>query len=264
MSAVKPYGYRLRRALLIAVFALFSVSLLLATDLVATYLPRTDTDSVQVTLPDLVGTMYEQEDDRLSDEWYQVVFDYRSDASTVPGTVLLQDPAPGAVRRVIPDRSPCVVRLTLSTGAATFTLPPLIGTSAREAQVTLRAAGLIVQMKTQTRNDLSPGQILSVSPAEGTVMRQGEVVTLTQSEVTTRRTVRVPDVIGMEQGYANSTMVLRGLRPSQPTYEASSFAPGTVISQRPLAGTLVPADTGASLVISRGGAAEEELELESE
>ena len=197
------------------------------------------------------------------DGCYEIVFDYRSDAATAPGTVLLQDPAPGSVRRVVPGRSPCVVRLTLSTGVETLTLPPLIGTSAREAQVNLRAKGLIVQVKSQIRNDLSPGQIVAVSPAEGTLVRQGEVVTITQSEVTTRRTVRVPDVVGMQAAVANSTLVLRGLHPTEPSYEASGKPSGTVISQRPLAGTLVPAGTQATLVISRGGAAEEELEMET-
>ena len=264
MSAKKPYGHRLRRVLWITVFSLFSVSMLLLTCVVATYLPRTDADSVSLTLPDLIGTVYEDNDARLCDECYEVVFDYRSDEATPPGTVLRQDPAPGSVRRVMPPHARCVVRLTLSTGVETVTLPSLIGTSAREAQAMLRARGLIVQMRSQVRNDLSPGQIVAVSPAEGTVVRRGEVVTLTQSEVKTRNTVRVPDVVGMSVGLANSTLVLRGLRPIEPSYEASEQAPDTVLSQRPLAGTLVPAGTQATLVVSRGGAAEEELSLESE
>ena len=257
---------RTNRALLIAIFCAFSVAALSATYLVAVYLPRTDADSVEVELPPLVGTAYAEDDDRLPRTLYDVVFDYRTDAATAPGTVLLQDPVPGSVRRVIPDRSRCVVRLTISTGAATTTLAHLIGTSARETALQLRAKGLIVRLDKVTRNDLSPGQVVAVSPPEGTVVREGEVVTLTESEVTTRRVLRVPDVLGSPAAAANATLVLRGLRPTEPIYQPSVEPPGTVIAQIPLPGTLVVSGRSATLTLSAGGlsAADEELEMEGE
>jgi serine/threonine-protein kinase len=256
---------RTTRVLCTSIFCFFSVSCLAATYILARYLPRTDKDSVVVELPDLVGTLYAEDDGRLSPSLYEPVFDYRSDAASEPGTVLLQDPAPFAVRRVIPDRSRCTLRLTLSTGAANYTIPPLIGKSAREAAVTLQGAGLIVKRQSVVRNDLSPGQIVSVFPAEGTVVHEGEVVTLTESTVTTRRVVRVPDVIGSDAASANSTLVLRDLRPDEPRHEYSAEHPtGSVISQIPTAGTLVPSGTRATVTVSRGGAAEQELEMEAE
>lgn len=256
---------RTTRTYLTVIFGFFSVICLTATFLLARYLPRTDAQSVTVELPALVGTVYTEDDERLPASLYEVIFDYRSDATSAPGTVLRQDPAPASARRVIPDRSRCTLRLTLSTGAASYTIPPLIGKSAREVALTMQGAGLIVKRKTVTRNDLSPGQIVSVSPAEGTVMHEGEVVTLTESTQTTRRTVRVPDVVGADAATANSTLVLRGLRPAEPRYEYSTDHPaGTVISQTPTAGTLVPSGTTATLTVSKGGAAEQELEMELE
>ncbi len=256
---------RKARALFTSIFCFFSVTCLAATYLFARYLPRTDKDSVVVEIPALVGTLYTEDDGRLSSALYEVVFDYRSDAASEPGTILLQDPAPSAVRRVIPDRSRCVVHLTLSTGAASYTIPSLIGKSAHEAALAMQGAGLTVKRQSVVRGDLAPGQVVSVSPAEGTVMHEGEVVTLTESTVTTRRVVRVPDVIGSDAATANSTLVLRGLCPDEPRYEYSAEHPaGTVISQMPTAGTLVPSGTKATVTVSRGGAAEEELEMETE
>ena len=256
---------RKTRTYLTVIFCFFSVICLTAAFVLARYLPRTDADSVVVELPALIGTVYAENDERLSPSLYEVVFDYRPDASSEPGTILVQDPAPAASRRVIPDCARCTLRLTLSTGAASYTIPHLIGKSAREAAVAMQGAGLIVKRQSVVRNDLSPGQIVSVLPAEGTTLHEGEVVTLTESTVTTLRTVRVPDVIGSDAAAANSALVLRGLKPSEPRYEYSAeHDVGKVISQTPTAGTLVPFGTKATVTLSRGGAAEQELEMEME
>lgn len=255
---------RTTRALCTAVFCFFSLTCLSATYILARYLPNTKEGSVEVEVPALIGTLYAEDDGRLSPSLYEMVFDYRADASTAPGTVISQHPAPSAVRRVIPTRSRCTLRLTLSTGAVSYTIPAMIGKSAREAALTLEAAGLTVRRQSVVRNDLSPGQIVSVTPAEGTAVHEGEVVTLTESTVTTRRVVRVPDVVGADAAQANSTLVLQGLKPDEPRYEYSPLPTGTVISQAPTAGTLVPSGTRATVTVSRGGAAEQELEMEAE
>ena len=263
MKSPTPYGHKLRRALLVTIFTLFSMLSLLATYLIATYLPYTSGDSLTVTLPSLVGTTLAENDERLPRDLYEVAYEYRSDATSEPGTVLSQQPAAEAVRRVIPGREPCVIRLTISTGAAEYTLPAMIGKNAHEMLLLLRSQGLIVHLQQKLRNDLSPGQVIAVDPPEGTVVREGEVVTLTESQVSTKKTVRTPDVVGIEHALANNALVLRGLRPAEASYEYSpDVPPGCVISQRPLPDTLVPSGSSASLVISRGGAAEEELELE--
>ena len=265
MSTKATRARRTTRTLLVILFSLVSTLMLLTTYLLAKYMPRTDGLSVELTVPDLRGTRLSDESSSVPDETlYTLVLDYRADASTAPGTVLSQDPPALSVRRAIPGRSPLLLRLTVSTGPRAVTLPSLIGTDAHQTRLMLQSQGLTVRMQSVVRNDLSPGQIVAVSPAEGTTLHEGEVVTLTRSEVTTRRTVRVPNVVGMDAASATSALVLRGLRPEGVTYEFSAEQPsGAVISQRPLSGTLVPAGSRAALVVSRGGAAEQELELET-
>ena len=240
------------RPFFVVLWLSLAVTVLCALYLLATYLPRTDEISVQLEIPALVGTSLAENDERIPEALYEVVYDYRSDASAPAGTVLSQEPAPYAMRRAIPDRARCVLHLTVSTGARSYTLPALIGKSAREAAVSLRAAGLTVNTRTVTRGDLSPGQIVAVSPPEGTLMHEGEVITLTVSEVVTKQTVRVPDVIGLDAVEANRALVLRGLRPTEPTYVPSAEPRGTVISQQPLGDTLVPTGTKATLTLSDG------------
>ena len=265
MRSQKPYGRRLCRALLIFIFVVFSIGTLTTTYLLATYLPCRDKNSVEITLPALIGEVLVENDTRTPSDLYEIVYDYRADADTAPGTVLAQDPPPACRRRVVPGRAPCTLRLTVSTGAAQYTLPPMIGKSGKEMTLCLRAQGLIVRTDEEVRSDLSPGQIVAVRPPEGTVVHEGEVVTLTISRALTKKTVRVPDVVGSEAALANNALVLRGLKPDTPEYEYSATVPnGCVISQRPLSGTLVPAGSSAHLVISQGGAQEEEMMMESE
>jgi serine/threonine-protein kinase len=140
-----------------------------------------------------------------------------------------------------------------------------VGKSGKEMSICLQAQGLIVRIEQETRSDLLPGQVIAMRPPEGTVVCAGEVVTLTVSRALTKKTVRVPDVVGSEAALANNALVLRGLKPDAPEYEYSASIPGgCVISQRPLSGTLVPTGSSAHLVISLGGEQEEEWMLESE
>ena len=247
-------------------FALFCVLALTLTFIAARFLPRTDSQSVELTLPDLVGTVYAASGGALSDaSLYTVVFDYQADPKSPPGTVLSQQPAPGAVRRALPDRAPLVVHLTLSTGPRALTLTDLIGRDAHEISLALASQGLVVRTQDVLRDNVRSGAIVAVSPPEGTLVHEGEVVTLSRAQPTTHHTLRVPDVCGLTLQSANAALLLRGLRPEAPTYEFSSNqAAGTVISQRPLAGTLVAAGSRAYLVVSRGGAADEELQMEAQ
>jgi beta-lactam-binding protein with PASTA domain len=66
---------------------------------------------------------------------------------------------------------------------------------------------------------------------------------------------------------ANGTLALRGLVTREVTYAPSAEPRGTVISQQPISGTLVPSGTRASLTLSDGSLAvksEYDFEYENE
>lgn len=245
---------RLRRVLWWSIAGLSAAILVLIGYLWVRFLPFADRNSQQLTVPELEGSVLADGDERIDASLFDVTYVYRQDDATPPGTVLRQSPAPGARRRVIPGKARCALRLTVSTGADSLTLPDLTGTNARETTLMLRSHGLRVQTESVTRPDLSDGQVVETSPAAGITVHAGETVTLKVSHPLTVRTVKVPDTVGMQLPYANAAMVLRGLRPGGAESCASPLPAGTVISQRPLAGTLVPAGTVATLIISDGSA----------
>lgn len=253
MSSQRLYGHTLRRVLLRFLFVLLSIGALTATYLFTTYLAGADAASEEISIPSLIGQTLSENDPLFSDGRFEIVCDYRTDTATAPGTVLHQSPAGGSCRRIIPGQAPCVLRLTVSTGPARYTLPSLIGKDAKETALLLQSHGLIVQRKSVLRNDLSSGQVVAIDPPEGTTLQEGEVVTLTESRVLTVKTIRVPNVVGTEMALANNALVLRGLCPDEPEFAYSDeLPPGCVISQRPLAGTTVVTGSSAHLVISQG------------
>ncbi len=245
---------KFRRALWWSILGLCVAILGVCGFLVARFLPLAPRDSRQIVVPALEGSVLADGDGQIDETLFDVTFVYRQDAGSAPGTVLRQSPAAGAMRRVIPGRAKCALRLTVSTGADSLTLPDLTGTDARETTLMLRSHGVRVRTETVTRPDLSDGQVVETSPAAGTTVHAGEAVTLRVSRPATVRTVKVPDTVGMQLPYANAAMVLRGLRPGEAETCVSPLPAGTVISQRPLAGTTVPAGTQATLIVSDGSA----------
>lgn len=220
--------------------------------LTLTYFPPLGSDTLQLTVPSLIGTSLSDWETVLPDAYYDLTVIPRHDTDAPVGTILGQLPSPGATRRVVPDQSRIPLRLTVSCGKRSLVLPNLIGTDVRETEIMLREAGLHVRVLEQTRTDLRAGQVIATDPTEGTELHEGELVTLTKSIAVTTRTVQVPDTVGMIEQYANTALVLRGLRPTKTQYAPSALPKDTVISQRPLGGTTVTVGTAVTVTLSDG------------
>jgi hypothetical protein len=88
----------------------------------------------------------------------------------------------------------------------------------------------------------------------GTIVARGSAVALVVSSGSA--SVTVPNVVSMTQGNATSALVAAGLTLGTVTTAASATVPaGSVISQNPLAGTLVAPGSADALVVSSGAAA---------
>ncbi len=241
------------KALLITIYFLLCALTITFLCLTATYLPAADAQLRRVTVPNLVGVPSVQTENTLPSDLFEITYDYRADTSAPVGTVLSQFPPAGSTRRVLPRTGRCQVRLTISTGPARYTIPRLIGQSARTAKIDLRAHGITVRLVERIRADLPDGQILSSHPTEGATVSEGETVILTVVKAPVARSLRVPDVVGVPQPVANGVLILRGLTPTASNYVYSDTVPaGDVVAQIPLPDTLVPAGTTATLTISLG------------
>ena len=112
-------------------------------------------------------------------------------------------------------------------------------------------AGLsVVQVESVQVPRVPPGVVGLTRPPAGEPLAPGGGVTLVISRG--EATITVPDLLGMSQADARTRLEIEGLQLGSVTRKRSSDAsPGTVIEQRPSAGTLAPAGKAVDIVIAR-------------
>ena len=164
-------------------------------------------------------------------------------SSAEPGTVVAQDPNPGAdvVRH-------SVVTLTVSA-VQTEAVPNVVGKREAAAVNALRAQGF--QVKTVSAVSSKPsGTVLAQNPLADARVAHGSTVTLRVS----RGLVTVPDTVGQSRDNAVAAVRGAGLKPKAFTVP-SSQPKGTVVAQKPQGGKRVPGGSVVRLNVSSGSTA---------
>jgi len=139
---------------------------------------------------------------------------------------------------------------TLGTGQAA--VPNVVGDTQTVASAAIVTAGLTVGTIIQQSSSTVPsGNVISESPVALTLVNTGSSVSLVVSSGATQ--VAVPNVVGDTQTAASAAIVTAGLTVGTVTQQSSSTVPsGNVISESPVAGTLVNTGSSVSLVVSSG------------
>jgi eukaryotic-like serine/threonine-protein kinase len=141
------------------------------------------------------------------------------------------------------------VRLLVSQGPEQVTVPDVTGLSRESAEARLRDAKLASAVDEQASDTVPKGDVISQSTGAGGEVARDSTVTIVVS--TGKPKVVVPDVVGMKEGRATSTLANAGLSPSREEREVTDPAQdGVVIDERPGAGTEV--DKGREVVIVVG------------
>lgn len=132
-----------------------------------------------------------------------------------------------------------------------ITMPGLIGLNVDEAKKQLIELGITPQIEYEVTTQYAEGIVISTNVTEGTTLNEGDVVILTVSQST--EGVTVPDVSGLSQAEAKSTLEQHGFQVSILQAESGSVEKGFVISQSPEGDTAAPAGSTIMLTISIGG-----------
>jgi eukaryotic-like serine/threonine-protein kinase len=173
-------------------------------------------------------------------------------AGQAAGTVVSQNPAAG---EQVSKGSLLV--LTVSSGASA-TVPKLIGLSGSRAVTVLSSAGIRWRV-TYVPSSVAYGVVVTQSPQAGTPVTQGTTVVFkvsrgpgtTSTTTTTPVSGTVPNVVGATISQAVTTLQSAAYVP-QPLLVKSNKQPGTVISQKPAAGTKAESGTSVTIRISGG------------
>ena len=135
---------------------------------------------------------------------------------------------------------------------ASVTIPDVAGQPAAQAQQTLQDAKLTVDLRTVTNADVDEGTAIDTDPPAGTVVSEGDTVTLRVSGGPGDSDV--PDVTGKSEDAATTQLKRAGFEVTSQTRASSDVEAGLVISQNPAGGT--SAETGSTVTITVSSGAE--------
>jgi uncharacterized repeat protein (TIGR03803 family) len=174
---------------------------------------------------------------------------YTFDATVAVGIVVSTDPTTGSNVA-----AGSAVNLLLSSGATQVSVPDVVGDTLTTATISITNAHLGVGSVTQqSSSTVTPGRIISESPAAGSGVPPGLAVNIVLSSGSTSSQVAVPEVVGVTQASATTAITGAGLVVGTVTAQSSSTVPsGEVISEVPSAGTNVTSGSPVNLTLSSG------------
>ncbi len=161
------------------------------------------------------------------------------------GTIIWQDPPPGV-------SAPAELRVTLvsSEGPPKIPVPDVAGLDGDLAERLIAAAGLTVSPVESVPAAAPRGLAMLTRPPATSVLSPGAPVTVVVSRGAP--TIPVPDLLGMSQADARTRLELDGLELGTVTRRRTGDAnPGTVVAQKPAAGTLASPGTVVDIVVAR-------------
>jgi beta-lactam-binding protein with PASTA domain len=133
---------------------------------------------VKVSVPNLVGLTAAAARRKLAAAGLGVAVQ-RAASDEPEGSVIDQEPTAGAEVR-----KQTTVRITVSSGPATVTVPSVVGLSEASARDQLESAGFVVQTQDEPTTDPSrDGEVTNQSPTGGAQLAEGSTVVLTIARV---------------------------------------------------------------------------------
>ncbi|MBQ9441599.1 MAG: Stk1 family PASTA domain-containing Ser/Thr kinase [Selenomonadaceae bacterium] len=211
--------------------------------------------SEEVPVPDVKGKQLALARQILEDGKLRVNVAETYDANVPAGQVVSQDPDPG--RSVKADR---LVTIYVSKGGEAIEMPDLVGLTKSAATERLQKMGLNLGSTYEKESSSEPGTVLSHDPSAGTKIVRGQNIDLVVSRGESEKSkseekdssdkISVPDVHNASFEVARDGIEGRGLNVGSVTYEISSQAAGTVVSQSPSPGAEVSAGSYVDLIIA--------------
>ena len=134
-----------------------------------------------------------------------------------------------------------------SKGVEIAEVPDVVGMSKSSAKSTLEDAGFKVSTKSSYSDTVAQGEVISQNPSSGIKVSKGSKVTITVSKGEEVVMVSVPDVVGLTQTAAKSTLTNLGLKVNI-TYEPHSQN-NVVLEQDPQDGASVQKGTTINLIV---------------
>lgn len=154
------------------------------------------------------------------------------------------------------------IKVTVSKGVKTGTIPSVIGMSEADAVKAIETAKFVVgEIKREYNSNYNTDIVFQMNPTGNATANEGTKVTIYVSKG--EDLVTVPSVIGQTEADAKSSLSNAGLTAGTVTYESSTdYAQGMVIKQSPSDGTQVQRSAEVSLTVSNGKISTQKLTID--
>lgn len=179
----------------------------------------------KVDMPNLVGKTLEEAQNMADDLGLTLETSEVASSDVEEGKIVSQDPEykEGKIEKG------STIKVNVSKGPEQNELPKLEGMKIEDARNTAEALGITLKEETENSDTVESGVIIKQDTAVGTLVKSGDTVTVHVSSGVEK--VKVPTVVGMDEGTALATLKNAGLNPKV-TYESNEEKEdGKVISQ---------------------------------
>ena len=199
----------------------------------------------KVDMPNLVGKTLEEAQNMADDLGLTLETSEVASSDVEEGKIVSQDPEykEGKIEKG------STIKVNVSKGPEQNELPKLEGMKIEDARNTAEALGITLKEETQNSDTVESGVIIKQDTAVGTLVKSGDTVTVHVSSGVEK--VKVPTVVGMDEGTATATLKNAGLNPKV-SYESNEEKDdGKVISQSIDANTETAKNSEITIVVNK-------------
>lgn len=178
-------------------------------------------------------------------------------ADVAAGLIITQNPESGKELQ-----SGKTVKVTVSKGVKTGTIPSVIGMSETDAVKAIETANFVVgEIKREYNSNYNADIVFQMNPNGATTANEGTKVTIYVSKG--EDLITVPSVVGQTEADAKNTIKNAGLTVGTITNEASTdYAKGMVMRQSPTDGNQVAKGSEVAIVVSSGKISTQKLTID--
>ncbi len=203
-----------------------------------------------VEIPNLVGKTVDEAKDILKQNKLNYVEESQEYNTEVPeGQIISQNPPYVQGRRIKENTS---IKVVVSKGTETTTVPKLKGLTKDEAQETANDAKIKLDFQEETSKTVEAGVIIKQEKAEGETVNAGDTIKVYISIGTGIKQVKVVSVVGQDEETAKQTLQDLGLVIEKVNYgKDKTQSNGVVLEQSVSAGTTVDEGSKITLTVNK-------------
>ena len=203
-----------------------------------------------VEIPNLVGKTVDEAKDILKQNKLNYVEESQEYNTEVPeGQIISQNPPYVQGRRIKENTD---VKVVISKGTETTTVPKLKGLTKEEAQDAADKAKIKLDFQEETSKTVEAGVIIKQEKAEGETVNAGDTIKVYISIGTGIKQVKVVSVVGQDEETAKQTLQDLGLVIEKVNYSKDKTqSNGVVLEQSVSAGTTVDEGSKITLTVNK-------------